>query len=356
VLAGNTGEMIATTYIYLDVDVSSTTLQITTTSADSVGAKKILIAVAKNNADTTSKATFQAFGGAGGTLITVDSIAANSSSVNEFISNTAQIKDAVISSAKIASLVANKITAGTGIINSLSVLSTLTMGGASTNGIIQSYGWDGSVNGFQILGGSTPSVSLIGGTITGGIIQTKTDGYRLRMNGTSSALEFLNNDTIVGSIVTSAVGDVTISGNDDVLISAGGSVVVSIASTSFKPASNGSYDLGASGNQWNDLYLDGKVDLGNYSIQQSGSELVFQYDGVEKLRLSSSGGIQPSGTFEASDGSDGVTGSFRIVTRVSKDGDNDLNANYRDVVFENGIITSIGGEGSYEIIDNVWHG
>jgi hypothetical protein len=45
-------------------------------------------------------------------MLTVDNIAANSASVNEFISNTAQIKDAIITNAKIVSLEVSKLTAG----------------------------------------------------------------------------------------------------------------------------------------------------------------------------------------------------------------------------------------------------
>lgn len=180
--AGNTGNITALTYIYLDKAVSLTVLQTTTVSATTMGSGKIRIAVCSPNTDITSKAPFQAFGGSGGQLLTVDSIAANSASVNEFISNTAQIKDAVITSAKITSLVADKITAGTGLINSLSVLSTLTMGSAATDGYIQSYGWNGTVAGFQLKGGATPTFTLIGGTITGGIFQTASSGARTVFN------------------------------------------------------------------------------------------------------------------------------------------------------------------------------
>jgi hypothetical protein len=100
-------------YIYLDKTTSITVLQKTTTAATSIGKNKILIAVAAPNIDVLSIATFQAFGGRGGTLLTVDNIAANSASVNQFVSNTAQIKDAVITNAKIASLGVDKLIAGT---------------------------------------------------------------------------------------------------------------------------------------------------------------------------------------------------------------------------------------------------
>lgn len=113
ITAGTTGNMAAVTYIYFAKGTSEIALQITTTAANAVGTGKILIAVANLNSDTTSRATFQVFGGKGGELLAVDNIAANSASTNEFISNTAQIKDAIITSAKIDSLVANKITSGT---------------------------------------------------------------------------------------------------------------------------------------------------------------------------------------------------------------------------------------------------
>ena len=47
--AGNTGNMTAKTYIYLDLNVSATVYQITTTSSLSVGVGKVLVAVAEND-------------------------------------------------------------------------------------------------------------------------------------------------------------------------------------------------------------------------------------------------------------------------------------------------------------------
>jgi hypothetical protein len=110
--AGNTGDITALTYIYLDINTSETALQTTTTASDAVGSGKILIAVAENNSDTDSDAVFQVFGGSGGNNLLVDNIVANSASTNEFISNTAQIKDAIITNAKINDLSVAKLTAG----------------------------------------------------------------------------------------------------------------------------------------------------------------------------------------------------------------------------------------------------
>jgi len=77
---GNTGNMAAPTYVYLDVGVSTTAYQVTTTAATAVGAGKVLIAKAENG---TGEATFQVFGGIGGTNINAASIVANSITANE---------------------------------------------------------------------------------------------------------------------------------------------------------------------------------------------------------------------------------------------------------------------------------
>jgi len=113
ITGANTGNMAALTYIYLDIGTSTTLLQVSTTASNAVGTGKILIAVAQNNSDTSSSATYQVFGGKGGNMLAVDNIAANSASVNEFVANTANIKDAVITNAKINDLAVSKLTAGT---------------------------------------------------------------------------------------------------------------------------------------------------------------------------------------------------------------------------------------------------
>lgn len=88
ITAGNTGNMSVITYIYLDKGTSETVLQTTTTASTAIGSGKILIAVAKNNADASSDATFQVFGGKGGALWVKDNIAANTITANEIHSNT----------------------------------------------------------------------------------------------------------------------------------------------------------------------------------------------------------------------------------------------------------------------------
>ncbi|MFA5772773.1 MAG: hypothetical protein WC974_08605 [Thermoplasmata archaeon] len=89
---------------------------------------------------------------------------------------------------------------------------TITLGTATTDGILQSYGWNGTANGFQIKGGATPTIGLIGGAITGGTIQTATSGQRVVISGATNDINFYSAAGGVGSIYGSA-GFITIGGN-----------------------------------------------------------------------------------------------------------------------------------------------
>ncbi len=112
--AGNTGNIVAITYIFLDVTVSSTVLQTTTTATSAVGANRILVAVAKNNSDAAKKAEFQVFGGFGqSTFITTDNLAANAVTANEVTANTITANKMNISTLSAIAADLGTITAGT---------------------------------------------------------------------------------------------------------------------------------------------------------------------------------------------------------------------------------------------------
>lgn len=153
--SGNTGNMAALSYIYLDPAVSSTVLQVTTTAATAMGANKILIGTAQNNTVTASFIPY----GPGQPLV-----------------DGAQIGALSIVAGNIA---ASTITAGKMSVSQLSAI-TADLG------------------------------SITAGTITGNTIQTATSGTRFRM--TSTAFEALNaaadyvfkvwlTDTEIGDVV-----------------------------------------------------------------------------------------------------------------------------------------------------------
>jgi len=67
VAAGNTGNIAATTYVYLDSDVSSTVLQKTTTATTAIGSNKFLVAIVQIGA-TGAKCIIDVIGSNGTTI------------------------------------------------------------------------------------------------------------------------------------------------------------------------------------------------------------------------------------------------------------------------------------------------
>lgn len=63
--SGNTGNISAVTYIYLDLSVSTTVLQTSTTVGSASGVDKLLVSVADNVSDSAKKAEFIVYGGGG---------------------------------------------------------------------------------------------------------------------------------------------------------------------------------------------------------------------------------------------------------------------------------------------------
>lgn len=111
IVSGNTGTMAALTYIYLDPAISSTVLQTTTTFSTAIGANKILIAAAQNNATAASVITY---GGGQPVLDGTSNIAAASITANAIAAST-------ITAAKLNVSQLSAITADLGSINAGSI-------------------------------------------------------------------------------------------------------------------------------------------------------------------------------------------------------------------------------------------
>lgn len=107
--AGNTGNMAALTYIYLDTAVSTTALQTTTTYSTAMGANKVLIGVAQNNTVTASFIPY----GAGQALVDGAQIGALSIVAGNIAAST--ITAAKMSVSQLSAIAADlgSITAGT---------------------------------------------------------------------------------------------------------------------------------------------------------------------------------------------------------------------------------------------------
>ena len=114
--AGNTVDMVAKTYIYLDIAVSLVAYQITTIGTTAVGVGKCMVATAQNAA---VEATYMVLQGQGGLNIDAANIVAGSITANEIAATT--ITSGKMNVATLSSIVADlgTITAGTITTNTL---------------------------------------------------------------------------------------------------------------------------------------------------------------------------------------------------------------------------------------------
>ena len=107
--AGNTGNMAARNYIYLDKAVSTTVLQKTTTAATAVGTGKVFIATAINS---TTEALWQVFNGSGGVQIGGGQIEQRSITASEIATGTLTANEIAANTITASQIAANTITAG----------------------------------------------------------------------------------------------------------------------------------------------------------------------------------------------------------------------------------------------------
>ncbi len=153
--AGNTGNMVAKTYVYLNTAVSTTAYQTTTTAATAVGDGKVLIAVCQNN---TSEAVFQVFGGNGGLNIDGSNIVTSSITTNEIAANTIVAGDIAANT-----ITAGQIAAGTITTTQIAAL-TILAGNIAAN----------TITAGQIAASTITTTQIAANTITAGNIAAST--------------------------------------------------------------------------------------------------------------------------------------------------------------------------------------
>lgn len=110
ITGSNTGNMAAKTYVYLDIAVSTTLFQVTTTATTAVGDGKVLIATAQNGA---VEPVYMVFSGSNEVNINASSIVSGSITANEIAAST--ITSGKMSVTTLSSMAADlgSITAGT---------------------------------------------------------------------------------------------------------------------------------------------------------------------------------------------------------------------------------------------------
>jgi hypothetical protein len=219
--AGNTGNMAAKTYIYLDLLVSETAYQTTTTPANAVGIGKVLIAVA-DKATAPNLATYNL---SEAIQIVGDNILANSinaskivagsitttqlnftpvTSTNVVASINASAEGIQISGARIAISGSTTFSAGydpttklpTASAGNLAYLNTV--GNAQIdNGAVE----DAKLGTTVIVGGYIKTTLLTAdniqaGTLTGRTVRTASSGTRIVLSGATNEIQIYNGSTL----------------------------------------------------------------------------------------------------------------------------------------------------------------
>lgn len=300
IAAGSTWIMTAITYIYLDVNVSETTLQLTTNSGTCVWEDKLLVCVAKNQ--TAPKyAVFQNFGtNTQDVFITADNIAANSITANEMQVNSLSALSAdmwTLTSGTITLNSAGHIKSGQTNYNagvgfflwvswwkptfsikwdswqyiafnwdtiSLNVpISYSQITWTPTIPVIPNY-----IKSTYIDSTSIISPNITGATITGWVIQTATAWWqRVVINWSTNIIDFYNTDWVLSwQISWWKVGSTHV-----LALSSSWYVYCwwTFLSQRLLPLSNDVYDLWAITLWYRNMYLTGVIDFDSWDWQLS---------------------------------------------------------------------------------------
>jgi hypothetical protein len=162
--AGNTGTMSAVTYIYLDISVSTTAYQVTTTAALAVGTGKVLVAVAQNAATTATYLVESDQPAIVGNNIAANTITSGKISVSQLSAISADLGAITAGSITINGGVASIDSSGNSTFKSIKVGGSTRQYTLSDSGIF-SYG-DGSDGAAAFNGGAVTGASLAGSTYT----------------------------------------------------------------------------------------------------------------------------------------------------------------------------------------------
>ncbi len=206
--AGNTGNMAAETYIYLDIGTSITVLQKTTTKTTAIGSGKIMVAICEN---ATGEAEFMVFSSSeanyDGAKIRTNSITANEIGAN--VITATEIFAGTITATEITGSTLSAIYADLGTITagSISVVSGantigLTPGGA--NAIFS--GTTGNPE-FKVTPAgalTATSATITGGTITGGSIDIESAGTHYLTVDTAGVTVIRFHPSATSNFVTSS--------------------------------------------------------------------------------------------------------------------------------------------------------
>jgi len=176
--AGNTGNMAATTYVFLDVNVSSTVLQVGASAANAVGAGRILVAVCENVAAGLN-AIFLVYGSATqSTLVDTASIAAGAVTGAKIAALTIAAGNIAAGAVETAKIAALAVEAGNiaGLAITTEKLAALAVTGAKVAALTIEAGniAAATITGAKIAALTIEAANIAAGTITGAKIAAVT--------------------------------------------------------------------------------------------------------------------------------------------------------------------------------------
>lgn len=236
--SGTTGSMGAKTYIYLDIGVSTTAYQTTTSVNTPIGVGKVLIAVAQNGASVATYVPVQT------TQIVGDNILANTIDASKITAGSITATQISASYVYAGTISANNVTAGTltgSIVRTSSGSSRVQMDVSSNSLSLYS---SNILRAF--LSGTSMTFYNASGTLTGGIY------------GLNSAMVLDSGSSSGNSILiqSGSAGDVIISQNGTTRF-AYSNANTALTTVKLMPLADVTYDVGDSAISYRDSWFDG---------------------------------------------------------------------------------------------------
>ena len=207
--AGNTGTMSAKNYIYLDIAVSTTAYQVTTTATTAIGDGKVLVAIAQNN---TTESVFQVLNN-NSTNIDASNIVAGSLTANEIAASTitgAKIAATTIAAGNIvsATITATQIAAAT-ITGSNIAATTIAASNIVSNTITATQIAANTITASQIAANTITASQIAANTITASQIAATTITASQIAAGTITGNEIHASTITSGNISVSQLSAIT---------------------------------------------------------------------------------------------------------------------------------------------------
>jgi len=318
---GNTGNMVAKTYIYLDLLVSETAYQITTTSSDSVGIGKVLVAVANPDGISATYNMSEATQIVGDNIL-ANSINASKITTGQLIVGTNVGLGTAQDSSGVTTIIGNTVT--TGFVNALSI----TVLGTVTAGTLIGMTIKTSTTGDRV----EISNDEIRAYDSSGILRAQLSGDSLYFsNSSGNSVGYIIGDTSSISLFATANNGIAIlsgssTGSGAATLSVGGSTYftstsdLNISYKDLRPSANNTYECGTSSYKWynvesmrftlNGTTITSWPSAGTTTLSGLSIDTTKNWGGYT---ITNTGGIQLTGVGDSFDCNDGYVDNARAI-------------------------------------------